>query len=296
MFDTNGVEWAASGIQSYVQRSDYFHISNEVSMLPTCPDGGDLLGGSTSMCSKPPHFEVLKLLDVDVVELTGNHNNDYGYQDYTDTLAWFRDNDMQTVGGGATLAEARNPLLLEHNGSTIGIVACNVPGPYYALVNEDPNVLGGVRPGATPCDKTWLEGELPALSAEVDVLILDMQQLEIEDYLPTQDQRFHFRQMADLGADVVMGTAAHKPQVYEFYGTNSGNQAFIHYGMGNLYFDQPFWGNMRFFMNTLYVYDGRLMTVEVFPGIIDENARPRLMTPEERENFLFFMFVQHNGF
>jgi hypothetical protein len=44
------------------------------------------------------------------------------------------------------------------------------------------------------------------------------------------------------------------------------------------------------------VYDGRLMAVELFAGIIDENVRPRLMTPTERENFLFFLLVQQNGF
>jgi poly-gamma-glutamate synthesis protein (capsule biosynthesis protein) len=89
----------------------------------------------------------------------------------------------------------------------------------------------------------------------------------------------------------VAGTQAHKPQIFEFYG-----DGLIHYGFGNLFFDQPFWGNSRFFMDTLWLYDGRLMTVELFPGIIEQQARPRLMTPEERLNFMFFMLRQQNGF
>ncbi|MCA9914862.1 MAG: hypothetical protein KC496_16025, partial [Anaerolineae bacterium] len=88
----------------------------------------------------------------------------------------------------------------------------------------------------------------------------------------------------------------HKPQTYEFYPTSRGETAFIHYGMGNLFFDQPFWGNMRFFMNTFYFYEGNLHGVEVFPGIIDDLARPRLMTADERLNFLYFMFTEQNGF
>jgi hypothetical protein len=49
-------------------------------------------------------------------------------------------------------------------------------------------------------------------------------------------------------------------------------------------------------MDTLYIYEGRLLAVELFPGLIEEQARPRLMTPEEREAFLYFMFRQQNGF
>jgi enterochelin esterase-like enzyme len=295
--DANGVEWAASGIQSYVDRSDFFHMSNEVSFFETCPQlNSETLGGSSSMCSKPHHFELLKRLGVDVVELTGNHNNDYGYQAYLDTLNWYHTNGIRTVGGGATLAEARQPVILEHNGSTIGLVACNIPGPYYALVNESTEVLGGVRPGAATCDWAWLESELPQLAIKVDSLVVTIQYNEYEDYQPTNQQRFDYRRLAELGADIVLGTAEHKPMIYEFYGTERGEPALIHYGMSNLFFDQPFWGNMRFIMNTLYIYDGKVMTDEIFPGIIDDLARPRLMTPEERENFLFFLFVQQNGF
>jgi poly-gamma-glutamate synthesis protein (capsule biosynthesis protein) len=231
------------------------------------------------------------MLDADIIELTGNHNNDYGYDAYRNTLNFYRENNMATVGGGNTLAQAREPLIITHNGSTIGWLACNIPGPYYALVNEEANRLGGVRPGAAPCDWDWLEAAIPALAQQVDVVIVSVQYTEVEDYQPAPFQQNDFRELADLGADIVLGTAAHKPQIYEFY-----NDSFIHYGMGNLYFDQPFWGNMRFFMNTFYIYDGQVRAIEIFPGIIEDLGRPRLMTLEERANFLFFMFHDQNRF
>ncbi|MGB1288541.1 MAG: CapA family protein, partial [Aggregatilineales bacterium] len=298
VIDANGLEWAASGIRDYVIRSDFFHISNEVSAYPGCPNLGapDVLGGSSSFCSKPEHLALFELLDVDIIELTGNHNNDYGYQAYRDTLAFYESAGIQIIAGGETTDEAREPYRIEHNGNNIVMLACNAVGPYYALVNEDENLLGGVRPGATDCDWNWLDETLPQLATESDVLLMTVQHQEIEEYTPVDEARFDFYWLANLGADMVAGTSAHKPQTYEFLGTDDSRQAFIHHGMGNLYFDQPFWGNSRFFMNTLYIYEGQLLTVEVFPGIIDDLARPRLMTPEERENFLFFMFNQQNGF
>ncbi|QPC81618.1 CapA family protein [Phototrophicus methaneseepsis] len=295
MLDQNGVEWAASGIEDYVKRSDFFHTSNEVSMYPTCPQTNEpVLGGPTSFCSKPSHFDLLPLLDVDVVELTGNHNNDYGYNAYAETYDYYVSQGMATIGGGLTVAQAQAPLILP--GENVAMLACNFPGPYYALVNEDPSMLGGLRPGAALCDWHWLEEALPALAEEVETVIVSVQYQEVEDYLPLDQQYLDFRKLADLGADVVIGTAAHKPQTFEFYQTQRGDRSLIHYGLGNLFFDQPFWGNSRFFMDTIYVYGGRLQAVELFPGLIEEQARPRLMTPDEREAFLYFMFRQQNGF
>ncbi|MCA9888178.1 MAG: CapA family protein [Anaerolineae bacterium] len=293
--DDNGIEWAASGIQDYVQRSDTFHTSNEVSIYPTCPQTSEpTLGGPTSFCSKPEHFGLLPLLDVDLVELSGNHNNDYGYDAYIDTYDFYQENDIATVGGGLTLDEARQPWISADG--VVGVLTCNMPGPYYALVNEDASLLGGVRPGAAPCDWDWLSQSVPQLSQQVGTVVVTIQHFEIEDYLPSNEQRIDFRRLADLGADVVVNTAAHKPQIFEFYSTQRGDRAVLHYGLGNLFFDQPFWGNSRFFMDTLYIYENRFIGVELFPGLIDDLARPHLMTPDEREQFLFFMLRQQNGF
>lgn len=295
--DANGVEWAASGIRDYVSRADFFHTSNEVSFVPDCPQGGtERLGGPTSFCSKPEHFELFPLLGLDIVELSGNHNNDYGYDAYRETLRWYAERGIMTVGGGETLAEARRPLLLEHNGNRVALVACNWVGPYYALVNEDLSLLGGVRPGAAFCDLDWLRELLPRLSAEYDLVVVTVQYFEFDEYTPRQQQRNDFRLLANLGADVVLGTQAHFPQTYEFYAPSAEREAFIHYGLGNLFFDQQFFAGVRFFMDQLFIYDGRLLAVDVFTGIIEGQGRPRPMTPDERENFLFLMFNQYGDF
>ncbi|MBL8162576.1 MAG: CapA family protein [Anaerolineae bacterium] len=279
--DANGIEWAAGGIEGYTQQADFFHISNEVSFSPGCPaSDGPTLG---AFCSTEAHFELFTRLGVDIVELTGNHNNDYGTEIYLKTLDWYRGQGMLTVGGGETLEQARQPLLLNHNGNRIALVACNWAGPYYALADAE-------SPGAAACEWEWLRATLPALSAANDLVVVTVQYQEYEEYLPTAQQQLDFRGLADLGADVVIGTQAHKPQTMEFYNAATGAQRFIHYGLGNLYFDQPFWGNMRFFMDRLLVYEGRLVSIDLFTGIIDDNARPRPMNAEERFNFLAFMF------
>lgn len=295
--EATGVEEAASGIADYVRRSDYFHITHEASIAPNCPQAvGALLGGSNSMCMMRDHARLFELLDVDVVDLTGNHINDFGYEAFEDTLAYFQDKGYNLVGGGRNLDEARQPLILERNGSRIGWLACNNIGPYYAFANDDEAALGGARPGNAYCRGGWLREALALLAAEVDLVLMTVQYREFEAFQPMRQQRLDFQTYAEWGADIVIGTAEHKPMIFEFYTTRRGETAFIHYGLGNLFFDQLPWGNRRFFLDTLYIYDGRLLTVELFPGIIEDRARPRLLTGEDLFNFLHFMFIQKNEF
>ena len=296
--DAIGVDHASSGIRDYVLQSDFFHITNEASIAPSCPDLDvvGLAGSNYSMCMKPEHAAIFDLLDVDVVELTGNHINDFGYDPFLNTLEVFEQRGMAVVGGGGNLQEAREPLILEHNGSRIGWLACNSIGPAFAFANDNPEAPYGQRPGAAFCDRNWLREALAVLAAEVDLVLMTIQYREFENFTPMERHQVDYRTFAEWGADVVVGTAEHKPMTFEFYPTRRGETAFIHYGLGNLFFDQLPWGNRRFFLDTLYIYDGRLLTVEIYPGIIDDRARPRLLTGEDRFNFLHFMFIQKNEF
>jgi len=292
-----GVERAASGIRDYARRADYFHITHEASIAPACPrHTGVELGGVNSLCMLRDHARIFDILDVDVVDLSGNHINDFGYQTFEDTLDYFEEQGFALVGGGRDLEGARQPLILEHNGSRIGWLACNNIGPYYAFANDDSDALGGRRPGNAYCRGGWLRETLPQLAAEVDLVLMTVQYREFEAFQPMHQQRLDYQTYAEWGADIVIGTAEHKPMTFEFYQTRRGETAFIHYGLGNLFFDQLPWGNRRFFLDTLYIYDGNLLAVELFPGIIDDRARPRLLAGEDLYNFLHFMFVQKNEF
>ena len=295
--DAIGVERAVSGILDYARAADYFQITNEASMAPGCPDLG-VVGffGNNSMCMKPEHAAIFDLLDVDVVDLTGNHINDFGYDPLLRTLDYFEERGIALVGGGRDPRAARQPLIIEHNGTRIGWLACNEVGPAFAIANDDAKSSYGQRPGGVACDRSWLREALAVLSADVDLVLMTVQYREFERFTPTSSQQFDYRTFAEWGADVVIGTAEHKPMTFEFYPTGRGETAIIHYGLGNLFFDQLSWGNRRFLLDTLYVYDGRLLSVELFPGIIDERARPRLLTGEDRFNFLHFMFIQKNEF
>jgi len=290
--DSNGVEWAAAAIAPLTTRADLFHISSEVSAIEGCPSvESPRLGGSSSFCAKPEHLELFTLLGADLIELSGNHNNDYGYDAYLSTLDTLHADGFATVGGGKTLAAARQPFLWEGAGGRVAWLACNAVGPYYAIVDGD-----GGNPGAALCDGAWLHAELPRLKAENDVVILTVQYFEFDQHNPTDEQRIDFATYASWGADYVGGTQAHFPQTLNVIPGYGGEEAFVHYGLGNFVFDQTFWAGVRFMVDELYIYEGRLHSVMVYPGIIEGQGRPRLMTPTERDNFWYVLFNQYGEF
>lgn len=278
----NGYQWAGSGIRPYTTRVDYFHISNEVSFDPTCADEAKSIG---PFCTKDSAFDLLPYLGVKIVELTGNHNLDLSATAYLRTLQLYRLNGMTTIGGGENLAAARQTRSFNHHGNRIGMLSCNWAGPSYALAGDH-------APGAAYCDLDWLRAALPALKAANDFVIVSVQYHEFDSIQPVHQQRVDFRTLADLGADVVIGTQAHIPQTFEFYPMQQ-REAYIHYGLGNLFFDQT--GiKTKFFMDQLFIYEGRLLTVDLFPGVIDELGRPRAMNDGERTDFLSLIF-QNSG-
>jgi poly-gamma-glutamate synthesis protein (capsule biosynthesis protein) len=50
-------------------------------------------------------------------------------------------------------------------------------------------------------------------------------------------------------------------------------------------------GTRQTFVDTYTIYDGRLLNVELWTGLIEDFFKPRLMTAEEREQALNAVFA-----
>jgi poly-gamma-glutamate synthesis protein (capsule biosynthesis protein) len=115
--------------------------------------------------------------------------------------------------------------------------------------------------------------------------------MEYYTYAAQPDQQRDFRQMAEAGAVIVSGSQAHQPQGMEFL-----NGSFIHYGLGNLFFDQ--YGLCPACSQGLIVrhvfYDGRYISTELLPIQFVDYARARPMTIEEADG-LFESLFQVSG-
>lgn len=278
--EENGITSPANGIMDFIDDAHLLHTSNEVAFSENCGPP-DPFSGSVIFCSRPEYLELLTHIGLDVVELTGNHVNDYGPGALRYSLDIYAENNIATYGGGYDTLDARDAYLTEVNGTRIAFIGCNVPGPRGAFAADE-------REGAAACDEEFLTQELPRLSQEVDVLIVSVQEFEYYRYTVGIEQLRRFENYASLGADVVIGSQAHQPQGF----TLSETGAFLHHGLGNLFFDQMAEiGTRQMFLDKLILYDGELINVVLFTGLIEDFCCPRPMTSTERADFLNTIFL-----
>ena len=274
--EQNGISWPGEDVAPVLQAADIAHVSNEVSFAPDCPYPNPI--GGTTFCSRDSYFELLQNIGTDVVELTGNHLNDWGRENLLRTIEMYQTAGMAMFGGGVNAAAAAEPALFEINGNRIAFVGCNSFGPTYAWATA-------TEPGARQCDDT-MAAQIRQLADEGYVVMATLQYTEYYEYAPTAQQQADFEALIAAGATAVSGSQGHHAQGFGFY-----QGGFIHYGPGNLFFDQmDMLGTRQTFADTYTVYNGRLLNVELWTGLIENYARPRLMTPDERAQALTAVF------
>jgi hypothetical protein len=276
--EEKGILYPAQRIGSLLRAADVLHISNEISFSEGCPTP-DPRTESLTFCSNPRYIDLLRALDPDVIELTGNHVKDYGSQPMLDTLAMYCDEGWTYYGGGTDLEDARLPIIVKRNGTAFGFIGCNPVGPEYAWATSE-------HPGAAPCDYEYIHSELAKLKEQTDVPVATLQYWEFYQYEPSAQQRSDFRDLVEAGAAIVSGSQAHHPQAIEFY-----NGAFIHYGLGNLFFDQM-WslGTRQEFVDRHVIYQGRHISTELLTFMLEDYSQPRPMTAQERAELLQAVF------
>lgn len=275
--EEKGVDYPAGDIADWLKSADITHISNEVSFYQKCPSAVPVRK-EMRFCSDPKYIKLFDAIGADVIESTGNHLVDWGYDPFIYTLRLYREHGFQYYGGGLNLDDARKPLILEHNGTRLAFVGCNIAGPDNVWATAQ-------TPGAAPCDLEWMANEVQKLRGQGILPIITFQHYEVDDYQPMNLTRQHFQLMANAGAVIVSGSQAHFPHGFAF-----SNDTFMHYGLGNLFFDQMFEGYRREFIDRHVFYAGRYLGVELLTAILEDYSRPRPMTAQERAQMLATYF------
>lgn len=271
--ELNGLEYPVEDIGDLLRQADFTHISNEVSFYENCPPAVPVRGGQR-FCANPRYIEFLKLVGADLIELTGNHLLDWGPEPFIYTLDLYNQEGLQYYGGGINLEEARQPLRIEHNGNRFALIGCNRAGPENIWATEN-------QPGPAPCDFDWLQNTIQNLVEDGYLPIVTFQHFEVEDFMPMNLTLQEFEKTAQMGAVIVSGSQAHFAHGFGFYQNH-----FMHYGLGNLFFDQMFPLHRRQFIDRHLFYDGKYLGMELITTLLEDYAKPRLMTEEERAQML----------
>lgn len=268
--------YAARDIGKFLADADLTHTSNEVSFVQGC-------NAITGMrfCSRPEYIEILRDSGIDIVELTGNHNNDFGASNNTKSIETYKSLGWDYFGGGLNTQDSSKILYKEVKGSKIAFLGYN----YYDTMLNTGAIAGEDRAGANSYSVDKLKKDLIEAKKNADVVIVTFQFQECYSYpssdviypicykpLSSPDQKAVFRQAIDFGADIVVGTQAHQPQTYEIYKDGA-----IFYGLGNIYFDQYRWiGTRQGLVLSIYILGDRVIQTRLTPTIYDTDLIPRV--------------------
>ncbi|MHB1346698.1 MAG: CapA family protein [Candidatus Humimicrobiaceae bacterium] len=274
--ESKGVLYPGLKIADTLKDADITHISNEITFVEGNPrDREDEIVFS----SDPKYIELLRSVGADVIELTGNHMNDYGPKWMVYTLEMYEKEGWQFFAGGRDLKEALKPAIFDVNGSKIAFLGCNQFGPASYWATDD-------KAGAAPPVYDEYEKIIKKLKEEGYIVIFTFAHIEVYDYLPVNAQVKDFRRMIDAGADIVSGSQAHHPQAIEFY-----NNGIIFYGLGNLFFDQMYNTEVRQGIITRHIfYEGRHMNTVLITTMMEDYSQPRLTDLQERYDILSHVF------
>lgn len=269
--EQHGITWLTQNLRSAFEGADYVHISNEVSIKADCTYPAK---GTYQFCTKEGDFQALLDLHANLIELTGNHNRDFGDEPFRRTMDWYKAHGMRTFGGGLTPELANEPVVVPlADGKQLGIIGFNEQCPLKECAKK-PNEVG-----ANAWDATKAKAAIARMRGELhaDIIIVTVQFREWDSPEPTAAQTTISHELIDDGADLVYGSQAHQLQVVEFY---QGKPIF--HGLGNLLFDQIHRLGVRqaFFLHH-YFFHGRLVqSVPVFTFMSDER-QPTLATPDQ---------------
>jgi poly-gamma-glutamate synthesis protein (capsule biosynthesis protein) len=275
--EEHGVLYPAADISGLLKDADFTHISNEVPFFPDCPPAVPVRV-EQRFCSDPSYFDLLDYIDVDLIELTGNHILDWDYGPLLFTLQLYENNNIPYFGGGRNLDAAQQPLVLNHHGQDLFIIGCSPAGPESVWATED-------LPGSNPCNWDLISAQIKSALGKKWIPIMTFQHLEVEDFTPHSSQRVDFLRAANAGAMIVSGSQAHFAQSMTFVGDH-----FVHYGLGNLFFDQMYGENPHEFVDKHYFYNGKYISTELITLTLEDSAKPRIMTINERAAFLQRIF------
>lgn len=283
IMESQGVLYPATDIQDLLIGADITHISNEIPFAVDCPTP-DASQVSLRFCSDDNYLQLLEAVGTDIVELSGDHFGDWGPEAMLHTIELYENKGWAVYGGGRNLQDGLAPTYLSHNSNQFAFIGCNGKGiAIYATATDD-------NPGASQCDFDWMIPEISRLTNAGYIVIATMQHEEVDSFWPIALQQYDFRRLAEAGAVIVSGSQAHHPQGFEFLG-----DSFIHYGLGNLFFDQYFLSQYnpklhmnkdKAFIDLHYFYQGQHIGTRLVALQFIDNARPRPMTPEEK--YVFF--------
>lgn len=176
-------------------------------------------------------FGALQAAGVDVVTMANNHGRDYGPTGLADTLAAKPQAGMAVLGVGANATEAYAPWITEVKGQRLAFFGATDVLDDWLI---QPWTATDAQPGLASTKDAAVDRLVAGIGAvrpTVDTVVVYLHWGAEGDQCPTPRQQQLAQQLVDAGADVIVGSHAHRVQTAGRLGS-----ALVDYGLGNFAF------------------------------------------------------------
>ena len=208
-------------IVPFFKNSD-FNIVNMESPVTDSGKQNKIIKVGPHLNGHPETFNILKMLDINLVTLANNHIMDFGSIGLDDTLRSLQANNINYVGVGLNLKEASKAFTLEKNGVNVAIL--NFSENEWSIADDE-------EPGANPLDIIENVRQIKTASEKHDKVIVIIHGGHEYYHLPSPRMVKQYRFYAENGADIIIGHHTHSISGYEIY-----NNVPIFYSLGNFLF------------------------------------------------------------
>lgn len=244
LFDDNSVNILISGdfcpnfrVSDLIKEQKFSEIYND--FLPflrgadisitnlECPlviDGNPITKRGPVLRGPVETVDALKFGGFNLASLANNHIRDHGESGLNDTIQSLKNGDIDYVGAGKTIEEARAPAYFNLKDIKIAIIS---------IAEYEFSIATNKSGGAAPLDEIENYYQILEAKKNSDFLILIIHGGHEFYPLPSPQMTKVYRFFSDLGVDAIVGHHAHVFTGYEVH-----NNVPIFYNIGNFLFDR----------------------------------------------------------
>lgn len=176
-------------------------------------------------------FDALRAGNVDVVTMANNHGIDFGPEGLEDSLFARYVAGFPVVGLGRDAAEAYAPWRTEVNGQRVAVFGASEVIDNFARESWRATDTQAGMASAYPEAIDLLVDQVRTARTDSDTIIVYLHYGRELETCPNDRQKVLVQRLTEAGADIVVGSHAHRLQGGGRYG-----EAFADYGLGNFVF------------------------------------------------------------
>lgn len=212
-----------SRVKPIIEKADLATINQETIVAKSYPPSGYPMFNSPVELGK----EVVKT-GFDIVNLANNHMLDKGAKGLKEAAEFWRAQEGITMTGAYLNKEERDSVeIVECNGIKIGLVGITQYLNGLSLPKDSPLQI------ILTTDQKTIESKIKNAKAQCDVVLVNVHWGTEYTTTPTQEQKNLAKNMADWGADIIIGHHPHVLQPVTWIDRADGGRTLCVYSLGN---------------------------------------------------------------